>query len=285
MRRTAFLVSVLLAGCGGGGGGGGGDDDARPRPEPPISGTVDLERPRAGAPDAGTVAGHGADAGIGTTSAEAFSFTGRVSPPDSAVRVSEGDVRVEPSGRFTVAVLSPRRGDKQVTIEATKPGHRSWRVDVRVTRGEPQRVRVPERDVTAPTAALVLDRGDGRPPIVVASPSRQGEKAELLLRGARSITATAVARDTGGTGRIRLSFTRTGRCGGRNVRAQTYLPPAQVERIAVPPGASAPVERERTARVPIAPQPGCRVSGEIWAEATDAHGLQAVTRHAGFRHP
>lgn len=277
MRRPLLAAAVLLAGCGG--------SDTPDTPERRVTGKLDLERPRAGAPDAGTVAGHGADGGVGTTSAAAFSFTGRVSPPGSAVRASEGDVRTEPSGRFTVAMLSPRSGTKQVRIEATRPGHRPWRVDVRVVRSAPQRVVVPERDATAPTAALVLHPGGGDPPVVLASPSRQGERAELLLRGSRSVRATAVARDAGGTGRIRVSVTSSGRCRGRPFRSQTYLPPAQIENIALPPGARTPVERERSVRIPIAPRPDCRVTGEVWAEATDAHGRQAVTRHAAFRYP
>jgi hypothetical protein len=30
---------------------------------------------------------------------------------------------------------------------------------------------------------------------------------------------------------------------------------------------------------------GCTVTGQAWAEATDGHGLQAVSRHVAFRYP
>lgn len=274
--RRPILLCLLLAGCGGG----------SERPEPlRVTGSVDLERPRAGPPDAGTAAGHGADGAVGTTSAAALSFTGRVSPPDSEVRVSEGDVRVEPSGRFTVAVAAPRRGAKSVRIDAMKPGHAAWRIDVRVVRGAPARVTVPERDATAPTAALVLDAGGGEPRRVLASPSRRDDRPDVVALPRPSFRATAVARDAGGTGRIRLSMTATTRCGASERRITRYLPPAQIENVALPPGARAPLERERSARVRLPLRRGCTVRGEVWAEATDAHGLQAVTRHGGFRHP
>jgi hypothetical protein len=284
MRRAAAIVAVTCgAWCFGCGGDEGGDE---PGPSPRVTGSVDLERPRAGAPDAGTVAGHGADGGVGTTSAPVFSFTGRVRPADSEVTVSEGDVRVEPSGRFTVAVAAPRGGTKDVRIDGAKPGHRPWRIDVRVVRGPAARVRVPERDELAPTAALLVDPGGGAPPIVHASPSEAGERPDVTTLPRPAFRAVAAARDPeGGTGRIRLSVTTTTRCGDRERRRVRYRPPPQIQSVAIPPGAEAPVERTRSARIRLDHRPGCTVTGEVWAEATDAHGLQAVTRHAGFRYP
>jgi hypothetical protein len=284
VRRVAVLAALLASAAAGCGGGSDGDRD-RPAPGARVTGVVDLDRPRAGAPDAGTAAGHGADGGVGTTAAAAFSFTGRVDPPDSRVRVSDGDVRQEPSGRFTVAVLSPARGSKDVRIDGTKPGHRPWRIDVRVVRGEPGRVTVPERDPTAPTAALVVRPGGDAPPVVRTSPSRQGERPEVLTLREPRVRVTGVARDAeGGTGRIRVSMTSTTRCGADVRRRTAYLPPPQIENVALPPGARAPAERQRTARLEVAAGRGCSVRGEVWAEATDAHGNQAVTRHAGFRY-
>jgi hypothetical protein len=282
VRRTApalVLLLLLVPGCGGGGA-------EPPPPAPRVTGVVDLERPRAGAPDAGTVAGHGNDAGVGTTSAAAFSFTGRLRPADSRLEVSEGEARVEPSGRFTVAVAAPRGGPKQVRLEATKPGHRPWRVEVRVVRGGAERVRVPERDETAPSAALLLEPGGGAPPVVKASPSRGGERPAVVTLARPSFRATAAGRDAeGGVGRIRLSVVSTTRCGDEERRRVRYLPPPQIASVRLRPGASAPVERQRSARIRLDAGPGCTVTGEVWAEATDAHGLQAVTGHAGFRFP
>jgi hypothetical protein len=75
------------------------------------------------------------------------------------------------------------------------------------------------------------------------------------------------------------------RCGDRTRRQTRYRPPAQIASVALPPGTPAPVERSRAERVALPAPRGCSVRGEVWAEATDAHGLQAVTRHLGFRHP
>lgn len=280
--RRAVVTCLVVAGCGGGG-------ETRPEqplPAPRVVGSVDLERPRAGAPDAGTVAGHGADEAVASTAAAAVSFTGRVRPADSIVTVSDGDVSSERTGRFTVAVAAPEAGTRTVRIVAARDGHAPWRIDVRVVRAAPRRVRVPERDATAPTAALLVDPGAGLPAAVFASPSRRDDRPEPLALPRPRFRATGVARDaTGGTGRIRLSVVTTTRCAARERRRTLYLPPAQIENVALPPGARAPVERERSELVRLQARSGCSVTGEVWAEATDAHGLQAVTRHAAFRYP
>ena len=276
VRRAFVLLALLAAGCGGG------SEPAAERLA--VRGTVDRDKPRAGAPDAGTAAGHGNDGGVGTTSSAAFSFTGKVRPADSRVTASAGAVRVEPSGRFTVAVASPRSGAKRVRLRAVKAGHRPWRLDVRVVRAEPQRVRVPERDVLAPTAAIVVEAGGRR--IVQASPSRAGERPAVIALREPRLRAAGVVRDAeGGTGRVRLSMITTTRCGASERRRVRLLPPAQIVNIALPPGASAPAERERSAHFRLDARPGCTVRGEVYAEGTDAHGLQAVTHHVGFRYP
>jgi hypothetical protein len=278
-RRALALLTVLAAGCGGG-------ETKRPREAPAVTGAVDVEAPRAGAPDAGTRAGHGNDGAVGTTNAAVFSFTGTVRPADSRLRVSEGVVRVEPSGRFTVAVASPRSGAKRVRIEASRSGSRPWSTDVRVVRGSPATVEVPERDTEAPTAALLVEPGAGAGPVVQASPARARERPEVVTLPRPSFRATAVVRDAeGGTGRIRLAVVTTTRCGRSERRRVRLLPPAHIVRIAIPPGARAPVERSRSARFRLEAGAGCTVRGEAFAEGTDAHGRQAVTRHAGFRYP
>ena len=273
-----LLLIALIAGCGG--------ESDQPSRDLAVTGEVDLQKPRAGAPDAGTAAGHGNDGAIVTTGATVLSFTGTVTPPDSRVTVSDGVVRVEQSGRFTLAVASPKSGSKTVRIAAAKPGHRTWRTEVRVLRGEPGRVSVPERDAEAPTAALLLESGPGTPATVQGSPSRAGDEPVFVTLPVPVFRVTAAVRDAeGGTGRIRLSIVSTTRCGDSKRRKVRHLPPAQVVRIALPPGASAPVERERSARFPLDAPRGCNVHGEVFAEGTDAHDRQAVTRHVGFRYP
>lgn len=269
----------MMAGCGGG--------DDPPDRERVVTAEIDLPGAgQAGPPDAGTARGHGAEGLIGTTSTGVFSFTGRVDPPDSRVTVSRGAVRVEPSGRFTVAVASPASGSRPLRVDAAKPGHRPWRAEVRVTRAAPARVTVPERDATAPSAALLFEPGGGAAASVQASPSREGEPPDYVTLARPRFRATGTVRDAvGGTGRIRLSVTTTTRCAEGEERDVRQLPPAQIVDIALPPGASAPVERQRTARFAFPTPPGCSVRGEVLAEGTDAHGRQAVTRHAGFVYP
>lgn len=279
MRRLAIALTApaLFLGCGG---------HSKPAPGPgaAVSATVELTKATAGAPDAGTRAGHGNDVVNATTAADVFSFTGRVDPPDSAVRVSDGVVRVEPSGRFTVATTAPAAGVKRVRIDATLAGHRPWSLDVRLSRGEPQRVEVPEQDDVAPSAALALRSGDDV--VVQPSPSRAGERADVVRLDEPRFEAIAAVRDsTGGTGRIRISIRRVDRCGGTARESTQSIPPAQIVNIALPPGAQAPVERQRSRQIELRPRDGCSVRGEVLAEGTDAHGRQAVTAHIGFAYP
>jgi hypothetical protein len=256
MRRVAIALTAatLLAGCGGG---------SKPAP---VSGTVDLAKATA------------------TTSADVFSFTGRVDPPDSTVTVSDGVVRVEPSGRFTVATTAPAGGTKRLRVEATLAGHPPWSIDVRLSRGQPQRVEVPEQDDLAPSAALALRTADEV--VVQASPSRAGERADVVRLSEPRFEAIAAVRDsTGGTGRIRISIRRVDRCDGTARETTQSIPPAQIVNVALPPGAPAPVERQRSRQIELRPRAGCSVRGEVLAEGTDAHGRQAVTAHISFAYP
>jgi hypothetical protein len=275
LHVVLIVLAAAAAGCGG----------SSPAAEAPraVSGSVDLAKPRPGAPDAGTSAGHGNELVLATTSSDVFSFTGRVTPAGSTVEVSDGVVRVEPSGRFTVATTSPRGGSKELRIGATKAGHRPWSLDVRITRAAPQRVRVPERDGVAPSAAVMLRAGRDAGPVVQPSPSRAGERPQVVALPDPRFRATATVRDgDGGTGRIRLSVETVARCGAETRTRVRTIPPAQIVNIALPPGASAPAERQRTEVIDLGARPGCSYTGELFAEGTDAHGRQAVTAHIGF---
>lgn len=284
LRRVRVTVPVVLlalaSGCGAGG------DDERPAPQR-VTGSVDLDKPRAGAPDAGTAAGHGNDGAVGATGGATFAFTGRVRPAGSrvAVRAAAGvrtAVAGEPSGRFSVALDGLRPGPNAITVTATRPRARSWSLDVRVNRGSEATVTVPERDTTAPIATLRLEPPGGEP-VLSVSPSSRDDRSRVVRLTQPRFRATAIARDDrGGTGRIRLSTSYETRCPNGTRRTTRYLPPAQIANVALPPGAEAPAERRRTATITLRRPAGCRVDGEVWAEATDGHGLQAVTRHVRF---
>jgi hypothetical protein len=256
---AALLAAALIAGCGGGG-----------PPPRAVTGVLDLDTRRG-------------DAAVGLTSAPVFSFTGRVDPSGSRVEVSDGVVRQEPSDRFTVATAFIRGASKVLRLRATNPGYRPWAVSVIVKRSAPPRVRVPERDDEAPSAAIVLEPAGGTA-VVQPSPSRAGERAPVVgLAEPRFRVAAAVRDRRGGTGRIRIVVTSTIRCGAAATPHVRVVPPAQIVNIALPPGAAAPAERVRRLRedVPAA----CSTAGEVSAEGTDAHGRQAVTAHIGFRYP
>ena len=142
------------------------------------------------------------------------------------------------------------------------------------------RVRVPERDATPPLAELRLEPGGGAPAVVHRSPVRDdGAPAVELARP--EVRATAMILDPdGGTGRIRLTVRWVADCDGERRARTVHLPPSQIERIRIAPGVPAPVERRRSARVPL-PR-GCRVTGEAFADATNASGLESFSDPVRF---
>src|SRR5215208_397012 len=139
--------------------------------------------------------------------------------------------------------------------------------------GDGRRVRVPERDTTPPLAVLRLEPGGGAPAVEHRSPVA-ARRAPAVPLAAPEVRATALIRDAdGGTGRIRLTVQWEARCGGPPRVGTVNLPPSQIVRIRLSPGVRAPVERRRTGRVRL-PR-GCRVTGEVFADATNASGLES----------
>jgi len=132
-RAAALLLAtVALAGCG-------------EKPEPDVSkptavtGTLDLARPAAGNPDAGTTAGHRAPDATATTRRSALAFTGKVDPPSSRVTLASeggqpGAVQVGADGRFRARARKLERGANRFVLQGSSPGLRPWTVDVSITR-------------------------------------------------------------------------------------------------------------------------------------------------------
>jgi hypothetical protein len=145
--------------------------------------------------------------------------------------------------------------------------------------GADRRVRVPERDASPPLALLTLAPGGSEEPVVHRSPVQPRRSPPATL-ARPEVRATALIRDPEGTGRIRLTVKYVASCdGGRRPRT-VHHPPAQIERIRLAPGARAPVQRTRSARVPL--PAGCRVDGEAFADATNALGLESFSDPVRF---
>ena len=117
------------------------------------------------------------------------------------------------------------------------------------------------------------------------SPSSLEDRLEPIVLDEPLLVATALARDDdGGTGRVRVSATYETRCGERVRPVTEHHPPAQIGRILLAPGTDAPVERRRTVKLRLRVGEGCSAEGDVHAEATNAHDLQAVSRHVRFRY-
>jgi hypothetical protein len=156
------------------------------------------------------------------------------------------------------------------------------------------RVRVPERDESPPAAAIALERPDGTAVAQAAQPGEAPEEVVRLptprLRG----TTTGVDGESG-VPRVRVSVKETITCaranGQRADRERVrYFPPPQIERIRSAPGARLPTRETRTVtvalgrgRCPARSEP-VAIAGELWGEAINGLGLEAVTPHIRFTH-
>jgi hypothetical protein len=153
---------------------------------------------------------------------------------------------------------------------------------------DPGRVAVPERDASPPAATITLARVDGRP-LAEASLGNRGRTVTLdepALRG------TTTGRDSnGGVARVRVSIREEIACRNdegayRRLRTR-YFPPPQVERIRSNPGAMLPTNATRSLTLRLS-EARCGdgrlrgVHGELWGEAVNGSGLEAVTPHLKF---
>lgn len=302
IRRTAILLAALLlvSGCEGD------DEQGERRAARAVTGSAELKSPRAGAPDAGTARGHGADVALGSTSRGSFAFDGRVDPPDSRVTIVNnrtgrpGAVDVEPTGDFTARVTRLRPGLNQFVLKGSKPGHAAWTLEVRIVRAARQvagrrppaelerrrgRVEVPVVDETVPEARLRVERAGGGRAIET---SNRSPPARAAARLGEPLRVTAMTRDpNGGAARARVSIRERSSClntltGERTARLTLrYFPPAQIARAKVPPGAVLPRVESRTVRLRFT---GERCSGDwiparvrvtLWADATNAQEMES----------
>jgi hypothetical protein len=272
------------------------DDDGAERRSPPrvVQGSLELEHAQAGAPDAGTRGGHGADRYVLQAAETDALISGRVRPASAQVELVDDSgrrqARVLPAPDGSLSALLPdlpREGVVTFRLTAGAGRAEPWRAEIVASReprgGPPQTVRVPERDETPPLAALLLRYGDR----VISSvdPVRPDRDAPLRLPRPE-LTLTALTRDLdGGTGRVRVSVRYQQSCGDALSVRTEYFPPSEIARVRVPPGTPAPVGRRRRARVQLdAGGPECSVRGRAWADATNASGLESFSDQIRFEY-
>jgi hypothetical protein len=156
------------------------------------------------------------------------------------------------------------------------------------------RVRVPDRDESPPTAEIALERADGT---AVARAAQPGEApADVVRLPAARLRGTTTGVDgESGVARVRVSVKETITCedpdGDRVERERIrYFPPPQIERIRSSPGARLSTRAGRTVtvslgrgRCPARSEP-VAIAGELWGEAINGLGLEAVTPHIRFEY-
>jgi hypothetical protein len=156
---------------------------------------------------------------------------------------------------------------------------------------DPRRVEVPERDRTPPIATIALARADGPALAEISQPPAPTRPPTVTLDEPK-LRGTARGRDeNGGVARVRVSLREKIECRGSDgvyERLRTrYFPPPQVERIRSNPGARLPTEDTRSLPVRLS-ESRCgagslsAVHGELWGEAVNGSGLEAVTPHLRF---
>jgi hypothetical protein len=157
--------------------------------------------------------------------------------------------------------------------------------------GDPARVVVPDRDATPPSAVVSL-QGSGATTAAEAATPGRAPGGIVRLREPRVRATTVGTDEDSGVVRVRVSvkeeITCRGRSGRTARRARTrYVPPPQVERITARPGFRIPTRERRSVALPLSGgcPPGAMavdVEGEVWGEAINGLGLEAVTPHIRF---
>jgi hypothetical protein len=141
----------------------------------------------------------------------------------------------------------------------------------------------------------VLEAANGTPLAEASQPPQRQRDAAVELEQP-SLRGTAVGLDpNGGVARIRVSLKELVTCrapdGSRFERPRIrYFPPQQIERIRSKPGTRLVTRKSRTQMLTLgAGRCGAaqavevvEVEGELWAEATNGNGLEAITPHLPF---
>lgn len=156
-----------------------------------------------------------------------------------------------------------------------------------------ERIAVPRSDASPPSATIVLATAGGLQLGRAGTSEAADERPVRLHVPALRGTTVGLDRD-GGVARVRVSVRETIACrpGGSAAaftrRRTRYFPPPQVGRTRSNPGALLPTRRVRSRRLALG---GTRcgpaadpvaVRGELWGEAINGSGLEAVTPHVRF---
>jgi hypothetical protein len=80
---------------------------------------------------------------------------------------------------------------------------------------------------------------------------------------------------------VRVSIIYATRCGGVDRQHGAYFPPAQIASVRVAPGVRIAIQRTRRATLDFDPR--CEVLGKLFAEATNATGLESFSDPIWFR--
>jgi hypothetical protein len=156
----------------------------------------------------------------------------------------------------------------------------------------PIRVAVPADDDSPPEAVIIMRRLDGARLGRHSQPPGPGHPRPITLTEPR-LRATTVGRDpNGGVARVRVSISERIDCrhaggGTEEVLRTRYFPPPQIETIRSNPGAPLPTAATRTVPLSLVGDrcggaEATAVHGELWGEAINGAGLEAVTPHLRF---
>jgi hypothetical protein len=158
---------------------------------------------------------------------------------------------------------------------------------------DPIRVAVPAHDDTPPEAVITMRSTEGRRLARASQPPEPAHPRPVSLREPR-LQGIALGRDpNGGIARVRVSISERIACRREGARTEEvlrtrYIPPPQIETIRSNPGARLPRTLTRTVPLALAGHrcgaaDPAAVHGELWGEAINGAGLEAVTPHLRFR--